>query len=73
MAYVASAALERVWVFPFADSLQTPLHTSRSGGDVLAVLDFLTRLTPGGQTDLLASVRQLTVQSIVSLLSARLS
>ncbi len=59
MAYVAAACLERVWVFPFADSLQPPLHTSRSGGDVLAVLDFLARLSPGGRTDLLGSVRRL--------------
>jgi len=63
MAYVAMAALERVWICPFAESVQSPLHTSRSGANLLGVLDFLAGLCPAGRTDLLGCVRRLVDQA----------
>ena len=63
LAYVAIAALERVWVYPFAESLHAAMHASRGRANVLAVLDFLANLAPTGPTDLLASVRRLAQQA----------
>ena len=63
MAYVAMAAMERVWIYPFAERLRRPLHTSRSGANILGVLDFLADLAPAGRTDLLGCIRRLADQA----------
>ncbi|MHC4984247.1 MAG: DUF58 domain-containing protein, partial [Planctomycetota bacterium] len=52
LAYVAMGSLERVVIQPFSDSLGEPMRSGRSRLQVLAVLDFLAGLAPGGRTAL---------------------
>jgi len=52
MAYVAMGALERVVLQPFAEELLPPLRTGRGREHILAVLEFLARLSPAGTTRL---------------------
>jgi len=59
MAYVAMGSLERVVIQPFAEELLPPLRTGRGREQILAVLEFLARLTPQGRTQLERCSRQL--------------
>ena len=52
LAFVAMGGLERVILQPFVADLGEPLHTGRSRGQILQVLDFLAGLAPAGRTDL---------------------
>ena len=56
LAFVAMGGLERVILHPFAVELGEPLRTGRNRGQILEVLDFLSALEPGGQTQLRRSI-----------------
>lgn len=54
LAYVAMGGLERVWIFPFSNTLGEPLRTGRNRGQIVEVLEFLSTLRPSGRTALRA-------------------
>ncbi|MBS3733436.1 MAG: DUF58 domain-containing protein [Phycisphaerae bacterium] len=59
LAYVAMGALDRVVCQPFGETLGVAMHSGRNRRQVLAVLDFLAGLEPGGGTALSACVRRM--------------
>lgn len=59
LAYVGMANMDSAGVSPFADSLQTGCERLRGRGRVFQLLDYLTALTPRGNTDLATAVHTL--------------
>jgi uncharacterized protein (DUF58 family) len=56
LAYVAMACLDRVTVAPFAAGLGEPMEAGRNRARIVEILRYLEGLTPGGTTDVQASL-----------------
>lgn len=56
LAYVGLSNLDRVAIYEFADGLREKLPPARGKGRIFKVFDFLSALSPSGQTDLRASI-----------------
>lgn len=63
LAFVAMAGMDRVSVTPFADRLAAPMRLGRSKEHILAVLEALSTLAPGGSTALERSVSEFAARA----------
>ncbi len=73
LAYVGLANLDRVSLFSFADGLRDRLPSARGKGQIFKMLDFLSGLSPAGETSLYtalsAFVHQTTRRGVVVVIS----
>ena len=58
LAYVGLSNLDRVAVYEFADVLRGQLPAARGKGRIFKVFDFLSAMSPDGQTDLRTALTQ---------------
>jgi uncharacterized protein (DUF58 family) len=58
LAYVGLSNLDRVALYAFAEGMQDQLPAARGKGRIFKVFDFLSGLSPSGQTDLRASISE---------------
>ena len=58
LAYVALVGHERLWLCPYAEALEDPFRTAHRREDIVAVMDVLAEVTPGGRADLPGAVRR---------------
>ena len=56
LAYVALVGHERLWLCPYAEALENPFRTAHRREDIVAVMDALAEVTPGGRADMPAAV-----------------
>lgn len=58
LAYVGLSNLDRVALYAFAEGISDTLPAARGKGRIFKVFDFLSGLSPTGQTDLLAAISE---------------
>lgn len=58
LAYVGLSNLDRVALYAFAEGMQDQLPAARGKGRIFKVFDFLSGLSPSGQTDLRAAISE---------------
>lgn len=58
LAYVGLSNLDRVALYAFAEGMQDQLPAARGKGRIFKVFDFLSGLSPNGQTDLRAAISE---------------
>ncbi len=63
LCYVGLANLDRVSIVPFAEDLLGRLPPARGKGRIFTVFDFLSKITPGGVTDLGATLTKFVHQT----------
>ncbi len=62
LGYVAMGSLERVTLLPFSEEIHQPMQTGRNRRQIFQVLDYLASLRPGGRTELLKCVEEITIR-----------
>jgi uncharacterized protein (DUF58 family) len=62
LAYLAMGAMDAVTIFPIGAAAWPPLRIGRDRGRIIAALDYLADLAPGGDTNLDGGVQRLLAQ-----------